>query len=285
MLSPGEILGPSGRIAARLEPRYEERPEQLEMAAAVAEAIRRRRHLIVEAGTGVGKSFAYLAPAILAAIGELKDYEFKPRRKAADDDDGAAADEKPVYPRIVVSTHTITLQEQLIAKDLPLLQSVMPQEFTAVLVKGRGNYLSLRRMEAAVSRAASLFHTPEEFEQLRELVQWSKQTGDGSLSDLEFRPLPTVWDELASDHGNCMGRNCPTYKDCFYYRARRRAQNAQVLVVNHALFFSDLALRREGASILPNYDIVIFDEAHTLEAVAGDHLGLGVGAGSIDYLL
>ncbi len=255
------------------------------MAEAVAAAIRGRRHLIVEAGTGVGKSFAYLAPAILAAIGELEGYTFKRRGKDDDPDDVEEADKKPAFPRIVVSTHTITLQEQLIGKDLPLLQSVMPQEFTAVLVKGRGNYLSLRRMETALSRSSSLFHEQAEFDQLRELVNWSKKTGDGSLSDLEFRPAPTVWDELASDHSNCMGRNCPTYNDCFYYRARRRAQNAQVLVVNHALFFSDLALRREGASILPNYDIAIMDEAHTLEAVAGDHLGLGVTSGQIDYLL
>ena len=140
-----------------------------------------------------------------------------------------------------------------------------------MLVKGRSNYLSLRRMENAVARAASMFHEPEEFEQVRELVRWSKTTGDGSLADLKFRPVGTVWDEMASDHGNCMGRNCPTFKDCFYYRARRRTQNAQVLVVNHALFFSDLALRRQGASILPDYDIVILDEAHTIEAVAGDH--------------
>ena len=91
-----------------------------------------------------------------------------------------------------------------------------------------------------------------------------------------FRPLPQVWDEIHSDSGNCMGRKCPTYKDCFYYQARRRVSNAHILVVNHALFFSDLALRRAGASILPDHDIVIFDEAHTIEQVAGDHLGLGV---------
>jgi len=298
MLKPDDILGPSGRIAARLGDRYEARPEQLQMARAVAEAIRGRRHLIVEAGTGVGKSFAYLVPAILAATGELQiqgkpSREDRNKRKPRDDDpfdadeaaDGELTEKKPKFPRVVVSTHTITLQEQLIQKDLPLLQSVIPQEFTAVLVKGRGNYISLRRMETAVARAASLLHTEEEFTQLRELVQWSKKTRDGSLADLEFQPLGSVWDEVASDHGNCMGRNCPTYKNCFYYAARRRAQNAQVLVVNHALFFSDLALRQAGASILPDYDIVVLDEAHTAEAVAGDHMGLGVTAGQVDYLL
>jgi ATP-dependent DNA helicase DinG len=295
MLSPSDILATNGRIASRLQERYEERGEQLEMADAVAQAIRQRRHLVVEAGTGVGKSFAYLVPAILAAVGEAGVQ--KADRMAVDEADesearlktgsqnGDSNDQKPSWPRIVVSTHTITLQEQLIQKDLPLLQSVIPQEFSAVLVKGRGNYLSLRRMENALARSSSSFHEPEEFDQLRQLITWSKTTGDGSLADLTFRPAATVWDEVSSDHGNCMGRNCPTYKDCFYYRARRRAQNAQVLVVNHALFFSDLALRRQGASILPEYDIVILDEAHTVEAVAGDHLGLSLSSSQIDFQL
>ena len=150
---------------------------------------------------------------------------------------------------MVISTHTISLQEQLIHKDLPLLRSVMPVEFSAVLVKGRRNYLSLRRLDNALSRAASLFNDDEEFDELRQIDAWAKQSGDGSLSDLDFRPHPAVWDEVASDHGNCMGRACPHYKDCFYYQARRRASHAQILVVNHALFFTDLALRRQRVSI------------------------------------
>ena len=131
-----------------------------------------------------------------------------------------------------------------------------------MLVKGRGNYLSLRRLGNAMSRAAGLFSDPEEFDQLQRLFAWSKQTADGSLAELDFRPMPAVWDEVASDHGNCMGRSCPMYDKCFYYKARRRMQHAQILVVNHALFFTDLALRRENVSILPKYDVVIFDEAH-----------------------
>jgi ATP-dependent DNA helicase DinG len=264
MSSPCDILGPSGRIAARLT-NYEHRPEQLAMAEAVAEAIENKRHLVVEAGTGVGKSFAYLVPAILASAGEKVDGE--PRR------------------RVVISTHTISLQEQLMRKDLPFLRSIVPEEFTAVLVKGRGNYLSLRRLQNALQRASSVFSEPEEFEQLRQIDAWSKTTADGSLAELDFRPLPQVWDEVASDHGNCMGRKCPLYKDCFYYRARRRIANAQILVVNHALLFSDLALRMQGASILPNYDVLIFDEAHNIEAVAGEHLGLGVTSGQVEYTL
>jgi ATP-dependent DNA helicase DinG len=265
MLSANEILGPGGRIAARL-PNYEHRPQQLDMAQAVERAIQQRNHLVVEAGTGVGKSFAYLVPAILATAGQQESDDATPRR-------------------VVISTHTISLQEQLIEKDLPLLRSVMPLEFSAVLVKGRSNYLSLRRLHNALGRAAGLFHDPEEFEQLRQLQAWSKETSDGSLADLDFRPLPAVWDEVASDHGNCMGRSCPMYNQCFYYKARRRMQNAQILVVNHALFFTDLALKRENVSILPKFDVVVLDEAHTIEAVAGDHLGLNITNGQVEYTL
>jgi ATP-dependent DNA helicase DinG len=260
MLTPAEILGPSGRIAARLA-NYERRTEQLAMAEAVAAAIRDGHHLVAEAGTGVGKSFAYLVPAILAAA------QSKPER------------------RVVVSTHTISLQEQLLEKDLPFLNSVIPLEFSAVLVKGRHNYLSLRRLGLARARAASLFRHDEEFDQLRHINSWAHESGDGSLSELDYRPLAQVWDEVESDTGNCLGKQCPHHKDCFYYRARRRMFNAQILVVNHALFFSDLALRRAGASILPDYDVVIFDEAHNLEAVASDHLGAHLSSGQVEYVL
>jgi ATP-dependent DNA helicase DinG len=297
MFTPAEILGPTGRIAARLT-NYEARAEQLEMAEAVDRAIRQKHHLVVEAGTGVGKSFAYLVPAILAAAGE--------QRKAPSEDESKSITQESKTdrphpsplpkgegtesqetrsPRVVVATHTISLQEQLMEKDLPFLNSVIPLEFSAVLVKGRSNYISLRRLKNAMERMSSLFDDDEELEQLREINTWSKKTTDGSLADLDFRPAAAVWDEVASDHGNCMGRQCPTYAKCFYYQARRRMQHAQILVVNHALFFSDLALRMQNASILPPYDVVIFDEAHNLEAVAGDHLGLSVTNGQVDYIL
>ncbi len=224
----------------------------------------------------MGKSFAYLVPAILA-VAEARD-----EKDAKDGNESRAG--KPLK-KIVVSTHTISLQEQLLHKDLPLLNAVLPLEFTAVLVKGRRNYVSLRRLDTALSRAGSLFGTEEEMEQLRTLRDWSKDTTDGSLSDLTFKPPGAVWDEVASDNGNCLGKKCPTYKDCFYYQARRRVYNTQILIVNHALFFSDLALRRAGASILPKYDAVIFDEAHTLEAVAADHLGVSVSSGQVQYIL
>lgn len=264
-LTPADILGPTGRVAARLD-HYEMRPQQLAMAEAVNNAITDRKHLIVEAGTGVGKSFAYLIPAILATAGETESGD-------------------PAVRRVVISTHTISLQEQLMQKDLPLLSAVIPLEFSAVLVKGRGNYLSRRRLQNAQRRASSLFFKDEYIDELQHLGSWAHDSHDGSRSDLEFRPSPEVWDEVASDHGNCMGRNCPTYNTCFYYRARRRVQHAQILVVNHALFFSDLALRRNGASILPDYEVAIFDEAHNLEAVAADHLGARVSSSQIEYQL
>jgi len=258
-MSISSILGPDGVIAQRLA-NYEPRSQQLQMADAVGEAIAERRHLMVEAGTGVGKSFAYLVPAIQAATAN-KDC------------------------RVVISTHTISLQEQLVHKDIPFLQGVMPQPFNATLVKGRSNYLSLRRLRGAQQRAGALLGEPAVVEQLQQIGRWSRTTRDGSRSDLPFQPQPALWDLVESDSGNCLGRGCPDYAKCFYFQARKRIFGANLLIVNHALFFSDLALRRQGANLLPDYKVVIFDEAHTLEDVAADHLGLQVSRGSIEYLL
>jgi len=164
-LTPAEILGSGGHIARRLA-NYEHRGEQLQMADAVAAAIAEGRHLIVEAGTGVGKSFAYLVPAILAVT------------------EPAEQGKGPNRPRrIVISTHTISLQEQLIRKDLPLLSSVIPREFSVVLVKGRRNYLSRRRLMTAMNRGDNLFDEQNEVVQLRDIRRWSEKTHDGSLSN------------------------------------------------------------------------------------------------------
>src|SRR5215468_1324496 len=207
-MSIASILGPGGEVAGRLS-NYEARPQQLQMAEAVAAAIADPHHLMVEAGTGVGKSFAYLVPAILAAIAN-KDC------------------------RVVVSTHTISLQEQLVRKDIPFLQSVMPQPFTAVLAKGRSNYVSLRRLRGAQQRVGTLLAEEDAAEQLLQIGRWSRQTRDGSRSDLAFQPLPSVWDLVESDSGNCLGRNCRDYDKCFYFKARRQIYGANLLIVNHA---------------------------------------------------
>lgn len=266
------ILGAGGRIAARL-PNYQQRPQQIEMARAVAAALDARRHLVAEAGTGTGKSFAYLVPAILHATADQAEPQVD------------REEEETKSRRIVISTHTISLQEQLIEKDIPLLNSVIPREFSAVLVKGRGNYVSLRRLQQARAKATSLLSTDHQIQQLSKIAHWAKTTDDGSRSSLPLRPEPSVWDEVASDSGNCMGRACPTYKQCFYFAARRRALGAQLLVVNHALFFTDLALRQAGVNLLPDYDAAILDEAHTVEAVAGDHLGVRLNNGQFSYVL
>ncbi len=275
------ILGPNGRIARRIT-NYEHRREQIQMAEAVGMALKSASHLVVEAGTGVGKSFGYLVPAILYITQKESQLESRQRDEDAEEDDES---NETRMKRVIVSTHTISLQEQLISKDLPLLKSVIPREFTSVLVKGRGNYLSKRRLELARSRALHLLQSEKEHEQLEAIEKWSHGSHEGSLSSLSFRPSMSLWDEVASDSGNCMGRKCQHHASCFYYASRRRVNHSQILVVNHALFFSDLALRAAGGGILPNYDAVVFDESHTLESVAAEHLGLQVSNTQIDYTL
>ena len=267
MLTVEEILGPDGLIAKRI-PGFEHRPQQIQMAEAVASAMATPNHLVVEAGTGVGKSFGYLVPAILS-LGQNQSSEVEEKDRK----------------RIVVSTNTISLQEQLMAKDIPLLNSILPIEFSAVLAKGRSNYMSKRRLNSALKKSKSLFNSSNETDQLQVLRSWNAETADGSRSSLAEKPIPNVWDEVQSESGNCLGKSCATHNDCFYFKARRRLQNADILIVNHSLFFSDLALRRLGVSILPDYHTAILDEAHTLENVAANHLGLSVSWQQIKYVL
>lgn len=257
-MTPGEILGPRGPLAAALTA-YEVRPQQLEMADAVAAAFENRRHLLVEAGTGVGKSFAYLVPAIQALT----------RRKQ----------------RVVISTYTIALQEQLIGKDIPFLAAHLGEKFTAELGKGRSNYLCLRRLTMLVNRADKLLNDPRDLDALQRLADWAGQTETGSLQEVEF-PLPRgLWPRVCSEAGSCRGAKCDAHGRCFYQAARRRMLRAGILVVNHALFFSDLALRDREATVLGDYDLAVLDEAHTLESVACDHFGRSISAAQVRYLL
>lgn len=247
-----EWLAPDGPLAQRL-PAFEPRPQQTEMAEAVAQAFANGRRLAVEAGTGVGKTFAYLLPAFDAILAN-------PSR------------------RIVVSTHTIALQEQLCEKDLPNLLGALDIKIPFELVKGRQNYIGLRRLKLASERQRSLFPQASQLAVLHRIEDWAYQTQDGSRSDMVEAPPPEIWEKVRSEHGNCLGRRCPHYEPCFYQRARRRAENARILVVNHALLVADLILRRSGVSVLPDYDAVIIDEAHTFEQVATDQLGSRVSA-------
>src|SRR3954452_17860612 len=170
------ILGADGSIARRLGEKYEHRPQQLEMAQAVESAFAEGEHLLVEAGTGVGKSFAYLLPVI--------DYAVRTKK------------------RVVISTHTISLQEQLIEKDIPLICATYPEEFTAVLVKGRSNYLCQRRLDQTRRRQNLLFDTGGQLERLVAIEAWPSRTTDGSLADLPAVPQPGVWDKVCAEHGN-----------------------------------------------------------------------------------
>jgi ATP-dependent DNA helicase DinG len=254
-----EVLGPTGPIARRLGADFELRPQQLEMAQAVALAFEEGHHLMVEAGTGVGKSFAYLLPAIRYAVEHRK--------------------------RVVISTHTISLQQQLISKDIPLIQSISDQEFTAVLAKGRSNYLCQRRLEQTGVKQGQLFDASRQLQSLAMVQRWAVQTTDGSRSDLPTEPEPSVWESVCAERGNCLGKKCKFYEGCFWQAARRRMHSADILIVNHALLFSDLALRMAGVKYLPNYDLLVLDEAHTIEEVAADHFGLAASEAGIRYHL
>ncbi len=252
-----DILAPGGAISRRLSA-YEHRGEQLEMASAVASAFDEGEHLMAEAGTGVGKSFAYLVPAIIRA---------------------AEAEH-----RIVVSTYTIALQEQLISRDLPFLSEVMPHDFAAVLGKGRSNYICFRRMSMAVKNRSRLFAEDRQDRQLDRLCDWAMETEAGSLQDIEFRVDGDLWRKIRSERGMCRGSQCRYYPKCHLQAARRKMHAANILVVNHALFFSNLALPEE-ATLLGDYDCVVLDEAHTLERVAGDHFGTSISSSAVQGLL
>jgi ATP-dependent DNA helicase DinG len=239
-----DLLAPGGRISTALSG-FEERPEQLRMAFAVLDAFNLDRLTLVEAGTGTGKSLAYLVPALLWAL----------------------ANEE----RVVVSTNTINLQEQLIRKDLPFLQRASGLEFRVELVKGRSNYLCRRRLEGAAAEPG-LFDAGQAAE-LVSLRAWAAQTSDGSREELPVPPAEQLWDEICCEADQCARAQCRHFTSCFFHQARRRAAQADVLVVNHALLLADLSLRRQTdnyttAAVLPPFERLILDEAHHLEEVA-----------------
>jgi len=270
------ILSAGGPISTVLGSGYEPRAQQVEMAEAVARAMAEKTHLLAEAGTGVGKSFAYLIPAMLRCLrGET----------------------------VLIATNTIALQEQLILKDVPLLREMMEKGLRGkgaegqsdsenprplikpVLVKGRGNYVSIRRLKQASERQDKLFNDASARRSLHVIEDWAQHTLDGTLSTLPALERAGVWDKVQSDSGNCMGRKCPTFDRCFYQSARAELEGANLLICNHALFFSDLALRTQDVGFLPRYQHVVLDEAHNVEDVASEHFGRSLAEGRVMHLL
>ncbi len=232
---------------------FEYRQEQQEMAVEVAGALEKNKVLLAEAGTGVGKSLAYLIPAVKYALSQGK--------------------------KAIISTHTINLQEQLMGKDIPLVKKLLGVEFDAVLLKGRGNFLCPLRLRIAMEQRNDLF-TSSEVDELKAILEWSEDTEDGSLSDLDFKPSPKVWAQVCSEPHICTQRSCGVKGNCYYQKVRKAVEKAQLVVVNHTLFFTLLDSEEkedeeDQGYIYPN-DFVIFDEAHTMEHVAATQLGLRV---------
>lgn len=249
-----DLLGPKGKISSQMGDSYELREEQLEMAEIVSRAFNENTISLVEAGTGTGKTFAYLIPSALWAIRNGE--------------------------RVVISTNTINLQEQLVEKDIPLLKKgLIGADFKYSLVKGMGNYICMLRVDAVKDGQSELFED-EEKETLRDLYDWSKATVDGSLSDLNYTPPNDVWEKVRAESESCLRVRCPHYNDCFFYKARREMASAEILIANHHLVFSDLSIKKSTDTgeygILPPYRRVIFDEAQHIEDSATSHFGTSV---------
>jgi ATP-dependent DNA helicase DinG len=251
------VLGPTGALSRAL-PGYEHRPEQLRLAEEVEQAFARRAYLMAEAGTGTGKTLAYLVPAVLSGR------------------------------KVVVSTATKTLQEQIFLKDIPLLQKKVGLSFAAAYLKGRSNYLCLHRLESFSQ--SPQFATREEAERWDSLQDWAKTTQTGDRAELDLPDSYATWSQLSTTSDTCLGQKCPVYDNCFVTRMRRRAEEADVVVVNHHLFFADLSIQsrtgggRQGEGVLPRYDAVVFDEAHALEDVATEYFGRQVSSWRVEEL-
>lgn len=246
------IMAADGPMAGQLD-NYEERPEQLRMAEAVTQAFNNDQLATIEAGTGTGKSLAYLIPAIMWAVRHEE--------------------------TVVVSTNTINLQEQLMRHDLPMLQKVIPDDFQAVLVKGRNNYLCLRRLDTAY-REPELFDNNSE--ELGALRTWADTTRVGSKDELNIPPRNEIWSEVCCEMDQCPRTRCPHYSRCFFHKARRKAAHADLMIVNHSLLLSDLAVRMQtdnysAAAVLPPYSRIVVDEAHHLEEAATRSFSIRIG--------
>ncbi|MDF1525344.1 MAG: ATP-dependent DNA helicase [bacterium] len=246
-LDPMEVaaLFEPGGTLARTHPNYEERPAQGQMASDVAGVLESGAVGVLEAGTGTGKSLAYLVPAALWALRSNR--------------------------RVVVATRTINLQEQILDQDLPILEEALGVTIKAVLIKGRGNYCCLRKRDLLEGDVGNTLLELDDLKEIQQLLAWSRTTADGTLSDLPFVPADANWSNFRAESDSCTRARCSNFSDCFFYRARLEASSAQLLLANHHILFADLSLREgghESAAIMPRYEAVILDEAHNVEDVA-----------------
>ncbi len=252
-----EIFGQDGLIS-KYHKDYEHRIGQIKMAQAVLRAFEEKRHLVVEAGTGTGKTLAYLVPAVAAALGKKK--------------------------RVIISTGTKNLQEQLMEKDIPFLQKVLPKKFSAAYMKGRSNYACLYRIKKAESQP--ILEGVDELDHFDKIRHWVRETKTGDRAELFDLPenLP-FWSRINAKSETCLGQKCPDYEACFITKMRERAEEADVVIVNHHLFFADLSVRgNQYGKVLPDYGAVIFDEAHLIEDIAADYFGFQISNFQIEEL-
>jgi ATP-dependent DNA helicase DinG len=249
------FFAPGGRLAATL-PGYEPRPEQAALAEAVERALASGRHLLAEAGTGVGKSLAYLIPALESG------------------------------QRVVVATATKALQEQLLRHDVPAAAAALGREVRVAVLKGRQNYLCRKSLHGLDLLGGALLPRAEDARAYERMLPWIESTETGDRAELEFEPSHTLWHELAVGADRCRGRRCPFVSACFAEAARERAGEAELVIANHALYFADVAVRgkSDSAAVLPDHDAVIFDEAHRLEESAATWLGGRVSAAGLNRL-
>lgn len=252
-----KIFGTEG-ILAEHHNRYEFREGQIKMAEAVLRAFDDQRHLIVEAATGTGKTLAYLVPAIAAALATKR--------------------------RVIISTGTKNLQEQLMEKDIPFLQKVMPKKFSAAYMKGRSNYACLYKIKKAENQP--ILDGLDQLDNFEEIRHWSRESETGDRAELVNLPekLP-FWSRINAKSETCLGQECPDFEPCYITRMRERAEDADVVIVNHHLFFADLNIRgNEYGKVLPDYGAVIFDEAHLIEDIAADYFGFQISSFQLEEL-
>jgi len=243
-----------GGVISKTLKNYESRPQQLKMAEAVCDSIESDKHLISEAGTGIGKSLAYLTPFIIHAVENNK--------------------------KIVISTNTKTLQQQLYQKDLPFLKESLGIEFSFALCLGSENYLCRRRLNGDFTY--DLFDTDVKMNDVKKIIEWSEHTESGIKSDLGFVPVPGVWDSVCRDSDLCLGNKCHYYRNsCFYRKAKTEQKASHILITNHSLFFTNLA---SGGQVLPQFHAVVFDEGQTVEDAATNYLGFEVSNTQMKYL-